>query len=121
MTTTAEYSEECEERALEEMEMIRDGLGKGGKLEKWLKFRLRFSKTGGEVAMVMKSSLSSGTEIAFKSYELAKALLDVYVGDDQFRWRRRKHSRLAVEEAFYLRGNISSVRTRVLNYDSIQF
>ena len=47
MTTTAEYSEECEERALEEMEMIRDGLGKGGKLEKGAPFRLRFSKPAG--------------------------------------------------------------------------
>ena len=82
MTTTAEYSEECEERALEEMEMIRDGLGKGGKLEKGAQISFTFLETGGEVAMVMKSSLSSGTEIAFKSYELAKALLDVYVGDD---------------------------------------
>ena len=82
MTTTAEYSEECEERALEEMEMIRDGLGEGGKLEKGAQISFTFLETGGEVAMVMKSSLSSGTEIAFKSYELAKALLDVYVGDD---------------------------------------
>ena len=82
MTTTAEYSEECEERALEEMEMIRDGLGKGGKLEKGAQISFTFLETGGEMAMVMKSSLSSGTEIAFKSYELAKALLDVYVGDD---------------------------------------
>jgi len=82
MTTTAEYSEECEERALEEMEMIRDGLGEGGKLEKGAQISFTFLETGGEMAMVMKSSLSSGTEIAFKSYELAKALLDVYVGDD---------------------------------------
>ena len=82
MTTTAEHSEECEERALEEMEMIRDGLGKGGKLEKGAQISFTFLETGGEVAMVMKSSLSSRTEIAFKSYELAKALLDVYVGDD---------------------------------------
>ena len=82
MTTTAEYSEEREERALEEMEMIRDGLGEGGKLDKGAQISFTFLETGGEMAMVMKSSLSSGTEIAFKSYELAKALLDVYVGDD---------------------------------------
>ena len=97
MTTTAEYSEECEERALEEMEMFRDGLGKGGKLEKALK-PVYVSRNRREVAMVMKSSLSSGTEIAFKSYELAKALLDVYVGDDPVSVEAKAFE-AAVEEA----------------------
>ena len=83
MTTTAEYSEQCEELALEELELIRDGLcsksGGSKKLEKGAKISFTFKESGGDVAMVMSSS---GAEITFKSYELARALLDVYVGDD---------------------------------------
>ena len=83
MTTTAEYSEQCEELALEELELIRDGLcsksGGSKKLEKGAKISFTFKESGGDVAMVMSSS---GAEITFKSYELARALVDVYVGDD---------------------------------------
>ena len=79
MTTTAEFSEECEDLALKEMELIRNGLSGAKKLEKGTKVRFTFKELGGDVAMVMESS---GVETTFKSYELAKALLDVYVGDD---------------------------------------
>ena len=85
-----------EKVALEEMELIRAGLygKKKRKLEKGTTMRFALKESGGDVAMVMESS---GVETTFKSDVLAKALLDVYVGDDPVSVGAKK----AFEAGFY--------------------
>ena len=92
----AAHSATKEKVALEEMELIRAGLygKKKRKLEKGTTMRFALKESGGDVAMVMESS---GVETTFKSDVLAKALLDVYVGDDPVSVGAKK----AFEAGFY--------------------
>ena len=52
MTTTAEFSEECEDLALKEMELIRNGLSGAKKFGERNKKWFTFKELGGDVAMV---------------------------------------------------------------------
>lgn len=79
MTTTAEEAEEAEERALDDLDELKRFMSGKDKLPSGEKIAFVFNAKESAIALEMRAFSTTKT---FKSHEFARALLDVYVGDD---------------------------------------